>query len=99
MIENLIETAKSLPPAWRAVWLLGTIVIIVMGFTILIMVPCAFTVPLDRTSKVSITPYIGQIVRRHRFGVCALANGWLTVRPPTRRWHRWTTRGRISRWR
>ena len=46
MIENLIETAKSLPPAWRAVWLLGTIVIIVMGFTILIMVPCAFTVPL-----------------------------------------------------
>jgi len=38
-------------------------------------------------------------VRRRRFGVCALANGWLTVRPPARRWHRWTTRGRISRWR
>ena len=26
----------------------------------------------------------GRVVRRRRFGVCALANGWLTVRPPAR---------------
>ena len=44
--DNLVQTANSLPPRWRAIWALGTVVIVIVGMTILIMIPFSFTILL-----------------------------------------------------
>ena len=41
-VDDMIETAESLSPMWRGIWMLGDIVILSLAMTVLMMIPGSF---------------------------------------------------------
>ena len=45
-VENMRETLRLLPCKWQVVWVGGMLTIVVLGFTVLVVIPFAFTLLL-----------------------------------------------------
>lgn len=43
VIDDMVEVFESLPTSWRIVWVSGALILLVAGFTVLIVIPGSFT--------------------------------------------------------
>ncbi len=44
IIDDMVEVFESLPTSWRILWVTGALILLVAGFTVLIVIPGSFTV-------------------------------------------------------